>query len=73
MNIVCDWSTECDMSCVKKDSCRLVSVWYQIIRHRISVVHVCVYELLVVLSIDCSDCVSIRLEQRLWCSEMLWE
>ena len=41
---------------IKKGSGDLTNVWYQIVRHGISVVHVCAYKLLVVLSMGCSDC-----------------
>ena len=40
---------------IKKGSGDLTNVWYQIVRHGISVVHMCAYELPVVLSIGCSD------------------
>ena len=42
---------------IKKDSGDLTSVWFQIVRHRTSVVHVCAYGSLVVLSMGCSNCV----------------
>ena len=42
---------------IKKDSDDLTSVWFQIARHRTSIVHACAYESLVMLSMGCSNCV----------------
>ena len=42
---------------IKKGSGDLTNVWYQIVRHGTSVVHVCAYGSLVVLSMGCSNCV----------------